>query len=98
MTHFDPKIYKKENIKDEKERAVVTGMELVYGTLDDFVKCEGFDLDREIEDGELPMFAKVEKEMLYKIMNDFRNWLESDVKEYITIVIDRETAAEDNND
>lgn len=98
MTHFDPKIYKKENIKDEKERAVVTGMELVYDEIDDFVKCKGFDLDCEIEDGELPTFATIEKEMLYKIMNDFRNWLESDVRDYITIVIDRETAAEDNDD
>lgn len=98
MTRFDPKIYKKENIKDEKERAVVIGMELVYGTIDDFVKCGGFKLDCEIEDGELPTFAKIEKEMLYKIMNNFRALLESDVREYITIVIDRETAAEDNND
>ena len=98
MTYFDPKIYKKENIKDEKERAVVTGMELVYGMIDEFVTSKGFDLDCEIEDGELPTFATIEKEMVYKIMNDFRIWLVSDVREYITTVIDRETAEEDNDD
>ena len=98
MTYFDPKIYKKENIKDEKERAVVTGMELVYDAIDAFVTSKSFDLDCEIEDGELPTFATIEKEMVYKIMNDFRIWLVSDVREYIANVMDNETAAEDNDD
>ena len=98
MTRFDPEIYKKENIKDEKERAVVTGMELVYDAIDAFVTSKSFDLDCEIEDGELPTFATIEKEMVYKIMHDFRIWLTVDEGEYIANVIDKETAAEGNND
>ena len=99
MTRLDPNIYKKENIKDEKERAFVGGMEAACDAIDAFVTCKGFGLELEMKgDGEFSTFATLQKEMIYKIMNDFKIWLESDVEEYIANVMANEAAEEMGND
>lgn len=98
MTYFDPNVYKKEEIKNEKDRGFIDGMEAVYDVIDTFVANKDFDLECEMEDGDMPTFTKIQKEALYATMNDFREWLEMEVMENVVSILDNEAVIEDDTE